>query len=124
MIPRLDERRNHYLKELVSRKSIMWETWFGVAASVLLGCPFKSTVTNLANPGMTTCAIQYGNLATTAIWLDLTQKLRARGSFGLSYGEGKLSPFADTSEGQECRGIEETFAIVQTESTEITESYQ
>ncbi|KAL8818353.1 MAG: hypothetical protein Q9223_002988 [Gallowayella weberi] len=110
---------------IVEEKSIDWNSWFCLASSVLLGCSFRDGLfgDRVEDPARPICALQYGNLAAVAGWLDMNKELRVHGSFALNYGEGKLGTINDDHKDNHFRGILSDFAIVQTEGTEDTSSY-
>jgi len=82
------------LLELVREREpeVRWDTWFAVASCIYLGCPFQKPVphTHPSFGGTAFAAIQYGNLATQAPWLDLTQENAVRGCFGLIGSKGYI----------------------------------
>ncbi|KAL8810322.1 MAG: hypothetical protein Q9200_002677 [Gallowayella weberi] len=110
---------------IVEEKSIDWNSWFCLASSVLLGCSFRDGLfgDRVEDPARPICALQYGNLAAVAGWLDMNKELRVHGSFALNYGEGKLGTINDDHKDNHFRGVLSDFAIVQTEGTEDTSSY-
>lgn len=95
----------------VAAGRIKWNDWFHVSCSVLLGCSFLDASGHL-------CAIQHGNLAAIAGWLDLNQDLEVQGCFSLRYGEGKLGTLNDLNNELRSRGVVGDFLIVSTEATE------
>ncbi|KAI0133217.1 hypothetical protein F4776DRAFT_147237 [Hypoxylon sp. NC0597] len=114
------------LIQLAYEKRIYWDTWFTVASCVYLGCPFQQAVqdTHPAYGGTSFAAIQYGNLATVAPWLDLTKEITIQGCFGLIGSRGRLGVITK-SDGQHAqfRSVEENLAIIETENTEDTTSF-
>ena len=114
------------LLELCEGKQIIWDTWFSAAACVYLGCPFRHHLMNIESSGTTYAAIQYGNLSVIAPWLDVNVKLKTQQCFALIQGKGTIGMVRhrDNEEGTlQFQGIEETFAIIQTERTEDTTSF-
>ncbi|KAI1376626.1 hypothetical protein F4677DRAFT_419081 [Hypoxylon crocopeplum] len=114
------------LVELVHEKRVYWDTWFALASCVYLGCPFQQPV----QPGHPTyggtsfAAIQYGNLATVAPWLDLTQELTVKECFGLTASKGRLGVITKSSNQHvQFRSVEENLAVIETENTEETTSF-
>jgi hypothetical protein len=83
-----------------------------MASSVLLGCPIDDRVNR------SPCAVQYGNLATIAGWLDLNQDLKAEGCFSLCSGEGKLGTVNEVDNEVQFRGLVRDYAVIETEETE------
>ena len=114
------------LLELCEGKKVIWDTWFSAAACVYLGCPFRHHIMDIESSGTTYAAIQYGNLSVIASWLDLTKELNTKQSFALITGKGTIGVARSRDDVQgtmQFQGIEETFAIIQTEHTEDTSSY-
>jgi hypothetical protein len=102
---------------------ICWDSWFTVASCVYLGCPFVKPVSgeHVAFGGTAFAAIQYGNLAAQAPWLDLTQDHTVQGCFGLIGSRGRLGVFTKSDDqSAQFRSVEENFAIIETENTEGT----
>ena len=114
------------LVELAVEKFVAWDTWFSLASSVYLGCPFESPVpdTHPAFGGTSFVAIQFGSLATQALWLNLTREITVERCFGLIVCKGRLGVAAgDGSHGARFRGVEENFAIIESENVEDTTSF-
>ena len=97
---------------------IRWDTWFIVSSSVLLGCPSPENFSRSDSSLSELCAIQHGNLAAIAGWIDLNQDLTVQGCFSLHYGEGKLGTMNKTNNELQFRGVVGDFLIVRTEETE------
>ncbi|KAK4108860.1 hypothetical protein N656DRAFT_801545 [Canariomyces notabilis] len=112
------------LVELVVERKVCWDTWFTVASCVYLGCPFEKLIEPSHLEGTSVAAIQFGNLATSAPWLDFTREIAVKGCFGLIGSKGRLG-VVPNSDGQQMgfRAIEENFASIRTESTEDTISF-
>ncbi|KAH6640431.1 hypothetical protein F5144DRAFT_609434 [Chaetomium tenue] len=93
------------------------------ASCVYLGCPFETppTPSDHINGATSFAAIQFGNLATSAPWLDLSREIVGRGCFGLVASKGRLG-VVTKSDRQEMqfRTVEDNFAIIETEMTEDT----
>ncbi|KIM98378.1 hypothetical protein OIDMADRAFT_31181 [Oidiodendron maius Zn] len=112
------------LLDLVEYEGILWQTWFGLAAAVTLGCNCPGiptrTFSDMGSSTITTLvAVQYGNMAVVAPWIDLTKKLHIRGCFRLIETEGKLGiPRPMGKDQWVFKGIEEDYALVWTEMTE------
>jgi hypothetical protein len=114
------------LLELIQEQQVCWDTWFTLASCVYLGCPFEKPVTHThpAFGGTAFAAIQYGNLATLAPWLDLNRELTVRGCFGLIGSRGRLGVITRSHDRHaQFRSVEENFAIIETENTEDTTPY-
>ncbi|KAL9117970.1 MAG: hypothetical protein Q9187_005489 [Circinaria calcarea] len=109
------------LTQLCSNKEMVWDTWFNVAATVFLGCPFESPHTR---HGQAIAALQYGNLAVVAPWLDLSTTLTIEGSFGLIEGKGRLGVHQHNgTDHQRYHSFEDNYAVIGTEVTENNSSY-
>jgi hypothetical protein len=114
------------LLELVKEQKVCWDTWFAVASCIYLGCPFEKPVSpeHPAYGGTAFAAIQYGNLATQAPWLDLTREHTVQGCFGLIRSRGRLGVVTRSDDQHaQFRSVEENFAIIETENTEYTTSF-
>ncbi|KAH7180277.1 hypothetical protein DER46DRAFT_928 [Fusarium sp. MPI-SDFR-AT-0072] len=113
------------LLELIEDSKVMWDTWFTVASCVYLGCPFQRPVepTHPAFGGTAFAAIQYGDLAAQAPWLDLTRELSARGCFRIVGSRGRLGVVTRRYDDIQFRSVEENFAIIETENTEDTSPF-
>jgi hypothetical protein len=109
--------------EVLELNQIRWDSWFNLAASVYLGCPFKEYVMDNVPTGIAYAAIQYGNLAVIASWLDMTAEHKMLRCFRFIPAEGKIGALRNVQGQQQFSGIMENFAIVQTEQTEDTSSY-
>ena len=121
------EGMTQILYELGQEKKILWDTWFGLAASVYLGCPFKRPPqpNEEGFGGTTYAAVQYGNLAAVAPWLDLSKELTVLGCFELIEARGRLGVITHSRDDEriQFRSVEENFAIIETENTEDTTAY-
>lgn len=95
---------SHLLFGLLSEHIVPWELWFGLAASVYLGCD-----TTLKIWACATCsnvvAIQYGSSVVAASWIDLSREVQTTTSFGFKSAQGRLC------------GVDADYAFVRTEST-------
>ena len=116
------------LLELCAGKIVRWDLWFGLAATVFLGCPFQEPPgpEDPAFGGTAYAAIQYGNLAAIAPWLDLSSELKIEGCFHLIGSRGRLGALTSAGTGDSTakfHGVEENFAIIETESTQDTSMF-
>jgi hypothetical protein len=109
--------------EMLNRQQIRWDTWFIAAASVYLGCPFKESVIDIKKGRSSFAAVQYGNMAVVAPWLDINMEQRIANSFRFNRAYGKLGIQRGMKEQHHFRGIMEKFAIVQAEHAEDTSSF-
>ncbi|KAF2837767.1 hypothetical protein M501DRAFT_1017548 [Patellaria atrata CBS 101060] len=127
------------LLHLVQYQEVNWQEWFKVAACVYLGCSedafeppvdFKTrqspteSFEDVQHFSSTLVAVQYGNLAVVAPWLDIAQPHDIQGSFAFVTANGKLSVVTNPS-GSNPRscGIQEEFAIIETQKTEEVTEY-
>ena len=112
----------YLLLDIVEEQGILWDIWFGVAASVYLGCacPCLPNAVITTHMTSTTAAIQYGDLAVVAPWLNLNQILQIEGCFKLIEVQGYLSIGIPVS-AQEvtCHEVAENYALIRTETTEL-----
>ncbi|KLO93507.1 Uncharacterized protein LW93_13119 [Fusarium fujikuroi] len=110
------------LLELIEYSKVLWDTWFTVASCVYLGCPFQRHVeqTHPAFGGTAFAAIQYGDMAAQAPWLDLTRELSLHGCFRIVGSRGRLGVVTRRHDDVQFRSVEENFAIIGTENTEGT----
>jgi len=109
--------------EMLNRQQIRWDTWFNTAASVYLGCPFRESVLDIQKGRISFAAIQYGNMAVVAPWLDITREQGIANSFRFNRAYGTLGVQKQFGERYHFRGITEKFAIVQAEHAEDTSSF-
>ena len=99
------------LHELTFRQTVLWDTWFTLAAIVHLGCPWHEMNFNppTADSGVSCISgVQYGSSVIVAHWTDLTSERTATGCFG-----------ADFADGYHIKGLSDNFAIVQFEGTQL-----
>jgi hypothetical protein len=111
------------LVELITEWKVSWDTWFTVASCVYLGCPFETPPppSDHIDGATSFAAIQFGNLATSAPWLDLSREIAVRGCFGLVASKGRLGVVTKSDlQEMQFRAVEENFAIIETERTEDT----
>lgn len=110
------------LAELSKKKVVHWDSWFKVAAMVYLGCPYSESPgpEHPAFGGSAVAAMQYGNLAVQAPWLDLSNELKVKGCFEMFGLRGRLGVLARSAHQDplEFHGIEQNFAVIETECTE------
>jgi hypothetical protein len=122
------------LKEVTHGK-MRWKTWFNTAAQVVLGCPSISEITDspprhyAANEELiiaevispTVVAIQHGNLAVVAPWIDLSLPMCVRNCFSFKIIEGRLGLIA--KDGSFVQSLHGDTAIVETRHSENVQSY-
>ena len=68
-------------------------------------------------------ALQFGNLAVMASWLDVTSKQDVRHCFQYNRAEGVLGVLHQEGNKKQYYGIQDRFAVLQMEDTENTSSY-
>ncbi|KAI9711791.1 MAG: hypothetical protein M1820_001936 [Bogoriella megaspora] len=115
------------LYEFCCLHKVSWDSWFALASSVCLGCPFKRSPDqdSLAFGGTAYAAIQFGDLATVAPWLDLHHKFVVEGCFGLIAVKGRVGIITTSAhrEEEEYQGVAGNFAIIETAGTEDTATF-
>ena len=76
------------LECLLAEERVIWTTWFGIAASVYLGCPMSKC------PGHGTTselvAVQFGSSVVAASWIDFCNEINLTGSYGFESAQGRL----------------------------------
>jgi hypothetical protein len=122
------------LKEAISGK-IRWKTWFNTASQVVLGCPSISEIIDSPSThyvsneelifaeviGPTVVAIQHGNLAVVAPWLDLSLPLTIRNCFSFKIIEGRLGLIKNN--GSYFQSLQGDTAIIETRHSEDVQSF-
>lgn len=77
------------LLDVAQHSRIVWQTWFEVAAHVFLGHRYANVGASaqvngyMRSDDSMAIAIQHGELAVVAPWIDLSMKITHQGSFGL-----------------------------------------
>ncbi|KAL9108442.1 MAG: hypothetical protein Q9227_006776 [Pyrenula ochraceoflavens] len=118
------------LYELCENQKVSWGIWGGIAASVYLGCPIvqRHVPTGFARSihEDSIAAIQYGNLAAIAPWIDMSQSLELSGIFRLVGARGRIGVAQDNrgnyKQSRFC-GVEGNFAVVIVEMSEDVLSF-
>ncbi|OCL14375.1 hypothetical protein AOQ84DRAFT_406241 [Glonium stellatum] len=93
----------HLLAELITKDTVLWDSWFAVAAIVYMGCPLDIPNLEIIEGATSIVAVQYGSLAVVGRWVDIAAELTVSGCFGFDIGEGRLC------------GVSDEFAVVQAE---------
>lgn len=108
------------------RPRVTWKTWFHLAATVSLGCTFKRADMSKYDERSTTACIQYGSSALVASWLDISKDLKLDQCFAVAeLRGGKIGVEAISADGSpQFVGIQEEFAIIQTEVTQDITTYE
>jgi hypothetical protein len=116
--------------------SIRWRTWFDTASRVLLGIqsiqaitggdseqeyPMKQGVIEMGNLISTVVALQYGNLAVVAPWLDISQPLGIKNCFGFQIVQGRLGVPAE--DGSHFQSLQGNSAVIKTQHTDDVQNY-
>ncbi|KAI8666874.1 hypothetical protein NCS57_00914400 [Fusarium keratoplasticum] len=118
---------------------IEWHTLLSTVCQTLLGCPPIDTMTDATyndspvdtplpftqHLGTTVIAIQHGDLAVVAPWLDLTQRIELRGCFRLELVQGRLClPVDDEVAGRVLlQEVTRDTSVVETQHTEDVSDY-
>ncbi|KAF2684171.1 hypothetical protein K458DRAFT_487655 [Lentithecium fluviatile CBS 122367] len=118
------------LLDIAMYSRIVWQTWFEVASCVYLGRHYSNKGARrhangfLSADDSMTIAIQHGDFAVVAPWIDLAKEVTHRGSFGFVTVPGRLCvPKAgQTSAGAAHQSLNTEFAVIKTQATESMES--
>jgi hypothetical protein len=118
---------------------IQYNTFLSTAIQVFLGCPSLEQLTPSAendtlikakpnfmqHVGAAIVAVQYGNLAVVAPWLDISKPIRTRNCFRFSIAEGRLCLASDEwSQGPVAiQEVTRDIAVVETQHTEDVRDY-
>ncbi|KAI9657146.1 MAG: hypothetical protein M1821_003312 [Bathelium mastoideum] len=107
LLPEHTVRRGveNILMQLIQEQRIIWDTWFALAASIYLGCPWPMDKKSCTQGAKELVAVQYGSVVIAAIWADPTVPLRKKNVLGFVQAEGHL------------RGLNDEYAVVQIEAT-------
>ena len=116
---------------------LSWNTLLSTSAQVFLGCLTLSTytdssyndsatdilpthLTNPTNISSIVVAIQYGDLAVVAPWLDISQPITIRKSFQFTIAEGRLGLMGDEgSDSLSFQSLGRDVAVIETQHTEV-----
>lgn len=100
----IEAATSHLLSDLLYEQTVPWVKWFGLAASVYLGCG-----TTFFDQERVTfpevVAMQYGSYVVAAPWIDFSSEVQATASFGFESAQASLC------------GVDADYAIIITEST-------
>lgn len=100
----IEEDTSHLLLALLSESIIPWQAWFGLAASVYLGCGTLGDIRERIIPcGLV--AIQYGSSVVAAPWIDLSREVQTTALFGFETAQARLC------------GVDADYAYICTENT-------
>ena len=111
--------------------TMYWDTWFSLAAAVYTGCASELVgrlVTHFGGSGgdrdSPYAAIQYGNLAVIAPWLNLSRPMVMEQCFKAIFTAGRIATLTQRR-GSESnfQEIGEDFAVIQPLPTESTSSH-
>jgi hypothetical protein len=109
--------------DLIEEKRVRWDSWFGLASCVYLGCPLDPITIKNGDGGSAYAAMQYGNLALIAPWVDFFTKHALRHSFRMKYVVGRIVVRRGPASRPYYRGVFETFAVVKAAHTEDVSGY-
>jgi hypothetical protein len=116
--------------------SVRWKPWLDTASRVVLGCPpvdeltdtrtnedyiIKSDFMDAQLLVSSAVAVQHGNLAIVAPWLDISQPLRIEGCFGVKIIQGRLGIV--TNDGSQFQSLQGDSAVIETQHSEDVQSY-
>lgn len=95
----IETATSRLLATLLTDNFVSWESWFGLAAGVYLGCPIISglAVSNVV-------AIQFGSLVVVAPWVDMRTEMQIFAPFGFKSAQARL------------RDVDADWAVLCTES--------
>jgi hypothetical protein len=126
--------RFHYQLEGI----VQWHTFLSTAVEVFLGCPaldkLTETTENDASTGVkanlmqhlapTVVAVQYGDLAVVAPWLNISRPISIRGCFRFSVAEGRPGPVPDElPEHPIVQEVAKDIAVIESQHTEDVRDY-
>jgi hypothetical protein len=100
---------------------LRWTTLLSTTAQLFLGCPPLDKLTDaMSDPASAAIvAVQNGDLAIVAPWLDTSQPLQTRGCFQISISEGRLGiPVEIASEKIQIQAVSSDLAVIETQQTE------
>ena len=100
----IERNTSRILISLLGNHVVLWEWWFGLAASVCLGCPIAEFY-RLKSTKCQAVAVQYGSFVVAAPWIDLHNNVDVVGSFGFECAQARIY------------SIDADWAIIRTEST-------
>lgn len=101
------------LYQLTFAELVLWDTWFAVAATVFLGCPwdeikFDNITSGQGSGASCISAVQYGAMAAVAQWTDLTTETQISRCFGARFVHG-----------YQLDGVQDDFGVVTSEETGV-----
>jgi hypothetical protein len=118
---------------------IEWHTLLNTACQIFLGCDQLDSMTDTINHndtpdtpepnitkslGTTIIAVQHGNLAVVAPWLDLSQKIELRRCFRWQVVQGRLSlPVGEVSGKIILQEVAHDTSVIETQHTEDVSDY-
>ncbi len=84
------------LSEILKDQLVRWDTWFELAACTTTGIPLDSFRSDDFGIGSSCwAAAQYGSLLAVTPWLDVAEKAKVKGCFGIITLEGNLQGVRD-----------------------------
>lgn len=122
------------------RQAINWHAWLDTASRVVLGCAPLEDLDGSVSRDMhysekaffsdtgaltaTTVAVQFGDLAVIAPWLDLAIPISTKGCFGIVVTRGRIGVIVERFDGScQFQPVEAETAVVQTLETEETSDF-
>lgn len=119
--------------------SLTWRHWLSTASRVVLGCPsiealidtevdedytVKSDFVDAQNLSSSVVAVQHGNLAVIAPWLDIRESLTVKHCFAFKIVQGRLGiTVNDGSPEAHFQILQGDSAVIETQYTENSQSY-
>ncbi|KAH7377498.1 hypothetical protein BKA64DRAFT_648977 [Cadophora sp. MPI-SDFR-AT-0126] len=115
---------------------VRWKAWLDTASQVLLGSPsideltkdlidedytIKSAFMDADQPDATVVAVQYGNLAVVAPWLDISQRLEINRCFGFKIIQGRLGVI--TNDDSRFQSLQGEAVVIETHQSDDVQSY-
>lgn len=115
-----------------------WHTLLNTTCQIFLGCPSLDTMTDatyndsttdtphpfMQNLGATIVAVQHGDLAVVAPWLDLSQRIDRRRCFRWEVIKGRLEvPVDEVSGGTVLQEVARDTCVIETQHTEDVSDY-
>jgi len=117
---------------------IRWNTLLSTSTQMFLGCPPLDKLTDatyndasvdtsphfMQNLSSSIIAVQHGDLAVVAPWLDISQPLSCHRSFRFTIVQGRLGlPIDDSFHGPVLQELARDIAVIETQHTEDVSDY-
>ncbi|KAG7418264.1 hypothetical protein Forpe1208_v005366 [Fusarium oxysporum f. sp. rapae] len=118
--------------------NLQWHTVLSTVCQNFLGCPpldkltdatYNDSPTDIPHPfmqhlGTTIIAVQHGDIAVVAPWIDLTERLNLRRCFRLEVVQGRLGIPIQTTENVRFQAIARDTSVIETQHTEDVSDYE